>query len=101
MIQSMSLPICSDTLGEYRNWADLQQEVHTLGCDGIEAIWGGEPIPEDLPAGLVRGYHLIFFHDWVDLWTGNWPALKEKYGSLDRAAAVYLSLIHISEPTRH
>ena len=89
MIQSMSLPICSDTLGEYRNWADLQQEVHTLGCDGIEAIWGGEPIPDDLPAGLVRGYHLIFFHDWVDLWTGNWPALKEKYGSLDRAAAVY------------
>lgn len=45
MIQSMSLPICSDTLGEYRNWADLQQEVHTLGCDGIEAIWGGETHP--------------------------------------------------------
>ncbi|MCI5928316.1 MAG: hypothetical protein MRZ73_07210, partial [Pseudoflavonifractor capillosus] len=37
----------------------------------------------------MQGYHLIFFHDWVDLWNGNWPALKEKYGSLERAAAVY------------
>lgn len=89
MIQSMSLPLCSDVLGEYQDWADLQQEVHTLGCDGIEAIWGGEAIPEDLPAGLVQGYHLLFFQDWVDLWNGNWPALQEKYGSLERAAAVY------------
>ena len=59
MIQNMSLPLYSDTLREYRDWADLQREVYTLGCDGIEAIWGGEPIPEDLPAGLVRGLSLI------------------------------------------
>lgn len=89
MIQSMSLPLYSGTLREYRDWADLQQEVQDLGCDGIEAIWGGEAVLEDLPAGLVQGYHLIFFHDWVDLWNGNWLALTEKYGSLDQAAAVY------------
>lgn len=89
MIQSMSLPLSSDTLREYQDWADLQQEVQALGCDGIEAIWGGGAIPEDLPAGLVQGYHLIFYHDWVDLWNENWPALKEKFGSLDQVAAIY------------
>ncbi|MCI7473184.1 MAG: sugar phosphate isomerase/epimerase [Clostridiales bacterium] len=89
MIQSISLPLHSGTLREYQDWSDLRREVYTLGCGGIEAIWGGEPIPEDLPLDLVQGYHLIFFHDWVDLWNGNWLALKEKYGSLERAAAVY------------
>ena len=32
MIQSMSLPLYSDTLREYRDWTDLQQEVHAMGC---------------------------------------------------------------------
>ena len=86
MIQNMSLPLYSDTLREYRDWEDLRREVSALGCDGIEAIWGGEAIPDDLPVELVRGYHLIFFHGWVDFWNGNWSAVKEKYGSVERAA---------------
>ena len=32
---------------------------------------------------------MIFFHDWVDFWNGDWSVIKEKYGSLERAAAVY------------
>lgn len=89
MIKNMSLSLDHYTLDHYMGWEDLLQELRRLSCDGVEGMWGGEPVPEDVPAGLVQGYHLIFFHDWVDLWNGNRQALKEKYGSLDQAAAVY------------
>lgn len=89
MIQTMSFPLSSGTLEAYLNWTDLRQELKSLGCQGIEAIWGGEAMPEVLPAGLVQGYHLLFFPDWVDLWNGNQAALTEKFGSLQQASAVY------------
>lgn len=89
MIHTMSLPLHSDSLKEYKGWDDLRQELDALGCDGVEGIWGGEALPQDVPAGLVQGYHLIFYPDWVDLWNENKPALEEKFGSLEQAAAVY------------
>lgn len=89
MIRTFSLPLCADSLKAYGDWTDLQQELDTLGCDGIEAIWGGEPLPSKIPAGLVQGYHLLFFSDWVDLWRDNQAVLKEKFGSLEQAAEVY------------
>lgn len=89
MIQLMSLSLDSLSLGEYENEQDLQNELSALGCDGMEAIWGGEEIPADFPKALVRGYHLTFFPDWLDFWREDEAALIRKFGSLDTARAFY------------
>ena len=89
MIQNLNLPLCSAFLRQHGGWQGLRQELDELGLDGVEGIWGGEPIPEDLPPGLLTGYHLIFFPDWLDFYRGDAAALRRKFGSLDAARAVY------------
>jgi len=59
----------------------LRETCRTLGCDGYELIWGGEPIPADLPADLTYGYHLTFYPDWLDFWRGDQDMLVRKYGN--------------------
>lgn len=51
------------------------------GLDGLEVIWGGEPLPTDVPRSLHVGYHLTFFPDWLDFWRGDRRALARKFGS--------------------
>lgn len=89
MKYTMSLPLDSYTLGEYVGWDDLRQELSALGCGGIEGIWGGEELPGDIPADLVTGYHLTFFHDWLDLYREDRAALERKFGSLEQVKAFY------------
>lgn len=89
MIQNMNLPLCSAVLRQHGGWQGLRRELDELGLDGVEGIWGGEPIPEDLPPGLLTGYHLIFFPDWLDFYRGDAAALRRKFGSLDAARAFY------------
>ena len=89
MKRSVSLPLDGYTLSEYSGWADLRRELDELGCDGIEAIWGGEDLPKDIPAGLVTGYHLTFFHDWLDLYREDRAALERKFGSMEQVKAFY------------
>lgn len=89
MIQNWNLPLCSAVLRQHGGWQGLRQELDTLGLDGVEGIWGGEPIPEDLPPGMLTGYHLIFFPDWLDFYRGDADALRRKFGSLDAARAFY------------
>ena len=86
---TMSLPLDHYTLGEYAGWDDLRRELDELGCDGIEGIWGGEELPRDIPAGLVTGYHLTFFHDWLDLYREDRAALERKFGSMENVRAFY------------
>ena len=71
MYQLMSLPLAAESLGEYESWRDLRQELHGLGCQGVEAIWGGEPIPEDFPRDLAIGYHLTFYPELAGFLSGG------------------------------
>lgn len=89
MYELLSLPLDAQTLAEYAHMQELSQELHELSCDGIEAIWGGEDLPADLPEGLAVGYHLTFFPDWLDFWREDKRALAEKFGSLDTVRAFY------------
>lgn len=89
MYELMSLPLDCGTWAEYGSWAALRQELRTLHCDGIEAIWGGEDFPAGLPQELVIGYHLTFFPDWLDFWREDETAPRRKFGSLEAARAFY------------
>lgn len=89
MLQSVNIPLCQSVLGEYGTWEELRREVEMLGLDGVEGIWGGEPVPQGLPAELIIGYHLTFYSDWLDLYRGDLPALVGKFGSLDTARSFY------------
>ena len=89
MLRTFSFPLYSGSLAEYQNWDEMRAELKQLDCDGIEAIWGGEEFPTDIPADLVVGYHLIFFPDWLDHYREDRTALEQKFGSLEVAEGFY------------
>lgn len=89
MLQTFNLPLTSEFVAEYGGWNRLQQEATTLGCAGIEGIWGGEDIPADVPENLVQGYHLTFFPDWLDMYRNRQAAVKNKFGSMALAFEHY------------
>ena len=89
MLQSVNLPLFSDTNAEYGGWDGLRADLNALGLDGVEGIWGGEDIPADFPRGLLTGYHLTFFPDWLDFYREDEAALCRKFGSLDAVRAFY------------
>lgn len=82
MLQTFNLPLLAEFVAEYGGWPQLQREAAALGCAGIEAIWAGEDIPADLPEGLVQGYHLTFFPDWLDMFRNRQTTVKNKFGSM-------------------
>lgn len=89
MLQSLNFPLCKEFVVQHGGWQTLRRELDELGVDGVEGIWGGEPIPADLPPGLLTGYHLTFYPDWLDFYRDDRRALCRKFGSLEAARAVY------------
>ncbi len=89
MLETISFPVCSDSMSEYENPSDLQDFCHALGCDGIEAVWGGDDTIDSLKGGLALGYHLTFYPDWLDFWQGNDTALLRKFGSREAYTSFY------------
>lgn len=85
----MSLPLDYNSLREYESWNALRWELYTLGCQGIEGIFGGDPLPHDFPHELISGYHLIFYQDWLDFWREDTTALIKKYGSKATISSIY------------
>ncbi|ODU72481.1 MAG: hypothetical protein ABT00_17705 [Bordetella sp. SCN 68-11] len=89
MYQTISVPLCSATLSEYCGWSGFRQELCELQCGGIEAIWSGKPLPADVLEGLVIGYHLTFYPDWLDFYREDTKGLERKFGSLDAVRQFY------------
>lgn len=89
MYELMPLPLSAGVLEEYGGGERLKAELEEIGCQGVEAIWAQEPIPEDFPRELAVGYHLTFFTDWLDLYREDGRMLREKYGSLEEARRFY------------
>lgn len=87
MKQLISLPMTADVLAEYPN--GLEAACRAFGCDGLEVIWGGEPLPGGVPQPLHVGYHLTFFPDWLDFWRGDRGALTRKFGGETAWRAFY------------
>lgn len=87
--QTMSLPLCSGSFLEYHGWDDMHRELARLGCNGLEGIWSGEDFPPDLPSGLIIGYHLLFYPDWLDFYRDNKAMLVRKFGALNTVERFY------------
>lgn len=59
----------------------LYDYIHaSCGCDGAEVI-SCPPYGTDTVRGSTIGYHLIFYPNWMDFYSGNTPYLKEHFGS--------------------
>lgn len=78
MKELFNFPLSRDCVSEY---SDLSSACRSMGCDGMEVVWSGEPELPALPADLSLGYHLIFWPDWLDFWLGDEDALNRKFGS--------------------
>jgi len=85
----ISFPVYAESVGEYQNVEELKCSCAELGCDGIEAIWGGDDTLRQLPEGLSVGYHLIFYPDWLDFWRADEAALLRKFGSRESYVSFY------------
>ena len=89
MYELIPLPLSAGILDQYGGAEGLGRELAALGCQGVEAIWAGEPVPEEFPAELAVGWHLTFFTDWLDLYREDRAMLAEKYGCLEEARRFY------------
>lgn len=78
MKELFSLPWHTPTVEEY---PDLREACRTVGCDGVELVWGGEENPPEVPGELTLGYHLTFWPDWLDFWNNDRAALERKFGA--------------------
>jgi len=90
MIQNLNFVLADYALKECGSWEQLNKDIKELGLDGIEGIWDGFEIPENLPEGLVKGYHMTFYADWMDFYTENTEILKKKFGTRENMEAFYL-----------
>lgn len=89
MLESISFPVNAQSMAEYEDAGELLRACRALGCDGVEAIWGGDAVIDALPAAVVTGYHLLFYADWLDFWRGDEQALLRKFGSWEAVVAFY------------
>lgn len=80
MIELINMPLTDDLLQDFPG-EELGHFCEKLGVSGVEAIWGDTPLTVPVDKSLVRGWHLTFFCDWIDLWQGNFDALDRKFGS--------------------
>ena len=90
MYELIPLPLSAGILAQYGGAEGLRGELAALGCQGVEAIWAGEPIPQEFPRPLAVGWHLTFFTDWLDLYREDRAMLEEKYGTLEEARSFKL-----------
>lgn len=81
MYQLISIPYDNYMIDRYGGAQALNAMVRETGCDGIEWVWGGEPVTKEVPEDVINGYHLTFFNDWLDYYLGNHVALEERFGN--------------------
>ena len=89
MIQSTNFPLSKTCLQAYGGWVAVEEEVKTLGVDGLEVIADPDDLADDIPLSLVAGYHMTFFADWVDFWRQDEAALRRKFRSQEEIETVY------------
>ena len=76
----------------FRDEAEAQKYVKELGMDGFELLPCEGGREDFFTEKSVTGVHLRYFDEWVDLWKGDYDALKKEYGTLEQAEKVFHGL---------
>ena len=90
MIQSINFPLSSFSVAPYGGWDALAAAIRALGLDGVEGIVDPVELDESFSPGLLSGYHMVFYPDWLDFYRRNEPELLRKFGSWDMIRRVFL-----------
>jgi len=62
-------------------WEGVEAFCRDHHLEGIELYTGYEPLPSDIPAGLVRGVHLPFHSGWLELMHLDEEESRKKFDS--------------------
>ena len=89
MIQSVNFPLSDACAAPYGGWEAISKALSGMGLQGVEGIWALEDVPKDFPPSLLTGYHLTFYHDWLDLWRGDTASLLRRFGSMETVSRIY------------
>ncbi len=73
----------------FRDGKDVSDYIEELGFDGLELLHCADGRPSFFRPETVRGVHLRYWNDWLDLWNSRWEELEEEYGSLEQAKEVF------------
>ena len=73
----------------FQNGKDMSDYIDELGFDGLELLHCGDGCPSFFLPKTIKGVHLRYWNDWLDLWNGRWNALREEYGSLEQAKEIF------------
>lgn len=87
IMMNMTDSLCDEE--RFLDGRDAEDYVNGLGFDGIELLHCMDGNPGFFRPEIIKGVHLRYWNDWVDLWNGNWKALEEEYGSLETAREVF------------
>ena len=82
-----NLTTCPEDLNRFRDQADLIQ--YMTGFDGLELLPMGEDVTGCIPKERVWGLHMRCFHNWLDLWNQDWPALLAEFGNRETYETYY------------
>lgn len=85
-----NFPVFEGCLDPFPRAGDLHEAISACGLDGLEVIWGDPAFAgHGMEPSLTVGYHLPFWHDWVDFWRGDEKALLRKFGSPGAVTGFY------------
>lgn len=63
--------------------------VSRCGCDGVEAIRCAPYCDGAIPSGLIEGYHLMFYPDWVGFFQEDDAYITRHFGHREAAERYY------------
>lgn len=89
MLKLTNLSNAEYDLARFEGAEDMRAFCAAYELDGFELLpWAGEQLFV-VPAGIVRGVHLLYYPCFVDYWNGNEEGVLAEFGSLDAAEAYY------------
>jgi sugar phosphate isomerase/epimerase len=89
MIQSTNFPLSKYCLRPFGSWEGLHARLRDLGLDGIEGIADPDDLDDTLDPGMIAGWHMVFYPDWLDFWRHDETALLKKFRSWEEIGQVY------------
>lgn len=89
----VSLPLSDYIMDWFDNdWDNIKKLLNKHNLDGIEIIMQSIEREFQVPPGLVKGAHLLYWPYWIDFWKGNIKKITEILGGEKNVEVYYGSL---------